>query len=174
MRKPKTGIMRQLLKYACALCILLYFFKHCNSSQMGNPSRLPSLLSSEVTGYLIVCVADCQLVLWLHAGLWCIGCWSVKERRTREQIGGGNCTVSTWGLVKNAKIERAFSARWSRDCMKWQNPRAEALKRLIIGWQQMKRAVNEMGEAEFGWETVYLCVSKDAGWCLFTGVIRQV
>lgn len=42
------------------------------------------------------------------------------------------------------------------------------------GWQQMKRTVNEMGETEFGWETVYLYVSTDAGWCLFTGVIRQV
>lgn len=134
--------------HLCACAYFSIFLKHCNSSHICSPLRLLSLLGSECDQlYNRLCDR-----LPAHATTPC---------RTHEQISSGNWSVST------VACERAFLLHnGAETVLKWQNPRAEALWRLLVfesDWLARDKEWNRWIVWDRVWglrasETVYLCI----------------
>lgn len=151
-------------------CIRLYFYNNIViQARLGNPLRLPSLLSSGVN----------QLPnrVWLTSSS-CNGstlsCAVPKFWRKGDSQGERKWNSSVSAV---AGATRWGETLWSNKIPEWLTVEANWCLS-TVGWPKGQKEVCEWNGWNVrcrmgGWETIYLCLSKDAGYSVLTDIFGQ-
>lgn len=153
-RKPKTGICNaavtlwSMCVHLCACADFSIFVEHCNSSQTGRLSRLPSLLRSGGEGWRVGHQLPdplCDPPPAHHtAPRWFLLYWKCEEKEK-------------WWADKKWKMCSCVSA-WGRSMLVFECGQSAGDKEGL--WmKRVKRVRQSLGLLH----TVYLCISTDGG-----------
>lgn len=110
MRKPNTGI--------CNAAVIISVCVHTSLFLYVNNKKIFAAPAEDRWGNHLLCVTERRLAPWLNAGSCPVG----RRKRKAGRWEVDPCSlVSTRGLWWGV-----FAARWSRNYVKCQNPKAES------------------------------------------------